>query len=179
MSGSEIYTESWFDVVKQQAVTHALKSVSGNGKFIEIGSFEGKSTVFIANKIYPAKLHAVDTWAGGDEAPYEKMKYATTPIEDHFDHNIAVATQGNVVKHKMTWELFFDVLEKIDIAFIYVDGPHDYPAVTKTLQVVEPMMVWGGVMCGDDYDDASVKTAVNDFFGSRVEDHGSTWIVKF
>jgi hypothetical protein len=179
MSGSEIYTESWFDSNKQRAVTHALESVSGHGKFVEIGSFEGKSTVFIANKIYPEKLHAVDTWAGGESAPYEKMKYATTPIENHFDHNIAVATQGNVIKNKMGWELFFAIMESIDIAFIYVDGPHDYPSVTETLKVVSPMIVKGGVMCGDDYDDVSVKAAVNDYFGDRVEDHGSTWIVKF
>lgn len=181
----EIYTESWFSDNKQQSVRYALDHVFATGAYIEIGSFEGMSTVFIANKIFPKKLHAVDTWAGGEHAPYEQMKYATTPIESNFDNNIKVATEGNVLKQKMDWLVFIGrILRLFDstIAFIYIDGPHDYDSVLHSLETIRPLMAKGGVMCGDDYDDPSVKAAVNDFFstsvGDVVEDLGPTWVVR-
>ena len=175
---TEIYTEHWFDN-KVESVRYALDHVFTNGAYVEIGSFEGKSTVFIANKIYPNVLYAVDTWAGGEHAPYEQMKYATTPIEQNFDHNIEVATKGNVVKCKMDWHRYMENYLEDRIAFIYVDGPHDYDSVLDTLEVVAPLMASGGVMCGDDFDDVSVRAAVELFFKKDVvEDHGHTWIVR-
>lgn len=179
MSGKrEIYTESWFNNNKRASIDYALGWVTNHdGFYVEIGSFEGMSTVYIANKIYPTELLAVDTWAGGEFAPYEQMKYATTPIEANFDNNIAVATKGNVLKYKMDWRKFF--MGSPAISFIYVDGPHDYDSVYQSLAVIAPLMVEGGVMCGDDYDDISVKKAVDDFFGERVEDRGPTWVVQF
>jgi len=178
----EIYTESWFDN-KKESVRYALNHVSASGAYIEIGSFEGKSTVFIANRIHPNILNAVDTWEGGECAPYELMKYSTTPIEKNFDHNIEVATKGNVNKVKMDWRKFMDSFQG-KIAFIYIDGPHDYQSVLDTLVAVRPFMATGGVMCGDDYDDVSVNEAVQHFFTTIsttdvVENLGPTWVVRF
>lgn len=179
----EIYTESWFSENKKASIDYALARVtSKSGIYVEIGSFEGMSTVYIANKIHPHVLYAVDTWAGGEHAPYEQMKYATTPIEKNFDNNIAVATQGNVIKNKMDWHLFFEespIFQMEPIAFIYIDGPHDYESVLDSLSVVAPMIAPGGVMCGDDYDDVSVRDAVDRYFKSdEVEDRGPTWVVR-
>lgn len=187
MSGTseiEIYTEHWFDPNKKKAIDYALRSIDNKmGMYVEIGSFEGMSTVYIAKAIAPTPLFAVDTWQGGEFAPYEQMKYATTPIELHFDHNIAVATDGNVRKFKMDWREFFSEFEEPEISFVYVDGPHDYASVCDTIITLHPLMVDGGVMCGDDYDDPSVRNAVDNsfkFLGKEVENHSnSTWVVKF
>ncbi len=181
MSGKrEIYTESWFNDNKRASIDYALGCVATTiGIYVEIGSFEGMSTVYIANQITPRTLFAVDTWAGGEFAPYEQMKYATTPIEKHFDNNIAVATQGNVTKCKTDWREFFLEDHPPRIAFIYIDGPHDYQSVYDSILKISPLMAERGVMCGDDYDDVSVKKAVDDFFGDRVEDRGPTWVVQF
>lgn len=160
-----IYTENWFGELEEANLKTCLSKVTDTrGLYIEIGSFEGKSTVFIANEIYPHILNAVDTWEGGPVAEYELMKYRTTPIEKNFDHNIATLTKGNVVKHKMDcFEYLKDSPSDPFISFIYIDGPHDYDSVLITLAIVWPFMYDGGVICGDDYDDKSVFGAVNDW----------------
>lgn len=160
----EIYTESWFGEGEAASLRWAIAQVDDTytGYWVEIGSFEGKSSVFIANEIHPHILECVDSWQGGPVADYELMKYGTTPIEKHFDNNMAVATQGNFMKNKMEWQDFFKA--DFSISFLYLDGPHDYESVLDSLEIIIPRLVSGGVIVGDDYDDAAVASAVNDFF---------------
>ena len=163
------YTENWYRDVEEAAVLWSLSQVEADGAFIEIGSFEGKSTVSIANAIYPKILCAVDTWKGGSHSGYELSKYNTTPIEANFKNNIEVGTEGNVRAFKMDWETFITDILNSTIAFLYLDGPHDYDSVLRSLEIIVPLMNVGSVLVGDDYDDQSVKGAVFDFFGESMD----------
>lgn len=68
----------------------------GQRTFLEIGSFEGRSTVWIIeNMMRPGDwIDCVDTWAGGEEHTNGEMVGA----EARFDHNIDVALGGAVVE---------------------------------------------------------------------------------
>lgn len=160
------FTKDWCKEGELISLDYALDAVTQSaGEYIEIGSFEGKSTVFIANKIFPKRLHAVDTWKGGAIALAEQEAYASDPIEENFLHNITTGTKGNVIPHKMDWRDYFTNLHGPQaISFIYIDGPHDHRSVYDTLEIVAPLMAHGGIILGDDYLDDNVSAAVTDFY---------------
>jgi predicted O-methyltransferase YrrM len=58
--------------------------------------------------------------------------------------------------------------------FVYIDGRHNYEGVREDLEDWWPLIRQGGMMAGHDYNDGlfaeglhGVKTAVDEFFGSR------------
>lgn len=69
----------------------------GQRTFLEIGSFEGRSTVWIIeNMMRPGDwIDCVDTWAGGEEHTNGEMAGA----EARFIHNIGVALGGAEVRY--------------------------------------------------------------------------------
>ena len=38
-----------------------------------------------------------------------------------------------------------------NIKFIHIDASHEYDSVYKTIQLILPHMVKGGIICGDDF----------------------------
>lgn len=160
---------SWCTDHEKAALEHALGEVTNKkSRYYEIGSFEGRSTVFIANLIAPKQLISIDPFAPHLNHEGELAQYKSRNIEKIFHHNIKVGTNNNVEANKMTWEDYFAANPKHKISFLYLDGPHTYENVTESLNALVPRMVKGGVMMGDDYDDASVKQAVDDFFGQEM-----------
>lgn len=167
------FTEQWCTDLEKSAIEHSWNRVKDlEGDAIEIGCFEGRSTVFTANLIYPATLIAIDPWVPHHEdAPYEIEVYGKRPIKEHFDHNIKVGTAGNVEVNAMRWEDFFESYKKLadrKIRYLYLDGPHSYENVMESLEVLTPLFVEGGVMIGDDYDHPPVRKAVDEFFGGPM-----------
>jgi hypothetical protein len=166
-----IFTEPWFTEEVYSALSDIVTFIpDGDGSYIEIGCFEGKSTVAIANLIYPETLEAVDPWVPVDYAFNEKRIYAERDIESHFRHNVKIGTKKNVSINKMGWQEFFSDWNS-EIKFLYLDGPHSYPDVTRQLGTIYPFIMNGGVICGDDYNDSHVKRAVNKFFGKEDMAH--------
>jgi Methyltransferase domain len=49
------------------------------------------------------------------------------------------------------------------VAMVFIDGNHDYDAVTADLNAWMPLVQWGGTICGDDWNWESVRAAVTDF----------------
>jgi hypothetical protein len=43
------------------------------------------------------------------------------------------------------------------IKFIHIDASHEYESVFETIKLVLPKMVKGGIICGDDYQTASIN----------------------
>jgi predicted O-methyltransferase YrrM len=66
--------------------------------FLEIGSFEGRSTVWmVENMMNPGDwIDCVDTWGGGEEHGDEDM----TLVEARFDLNIIMATDCASAQHR-------------------------------------------------------------------------------
>ena len=66
-----MFHEGWYSDEQCALLSVLIKKVMDlEGKFIEIGCWEGKSTTAIANSCYPQNLDAVDTWQGNiDENP--------------------------------------------------------------------------------------------------------------
>jgi hypothetical protein len=84
------FTADWFGwapPVWEQLVPH----LPDNKKFLEIGSYEGRSSVWTIEHMMEegSKLFCVDTWEGGEE--HKAADIDMESVEDRFHHNITVA----------------------------------------------------------------------------------------
>jgi len=146
------FGEDWFSGnVVPWCVT--LSKVFGRDdpvRILEVGSWEGRSSLFLLTYFLKGELTCVDTWAGNDE-----YSYTTTPelsdLEARFDHNTVVGA-GRVTKHKgfssHVLPRLVEEQQKFDL--IYVDGSHFADDVLtdgiNAWRLLEP----GGVMIFDD-----------------------------
>lgn len=142
--------------IAQQAPEH--------GAVVEIGCWEGRSTVAIANAVYPRDVIAVDHWKGnteeGDDHPSVIAANERT-VRDVFTHNIACLTASNVHSHCMDWRDWRETCS-YPIAFCYLDAAHDEASVRAQIEAILPLMMPGGILCGDDFFAEGVWTAVTD-----------------
>jgi predicted O-methyltransferase YrrM len=115
-----------------------------NFKYLEIGSFEGNSAIFVSSNFPESKITCVDPWLN-----YEENKDSDLPnIERIFDKN----TQNfkNIKKIKKTSENFF-IINKEKYNFIYIDGYHKYEYVLKDCLSSWEILLPGGFLVCDDY----------------------------
>jgi predicted O-methyltransferase YrrM len=170
------FTEDWFGEASQQALaTLAKRTERLPGAVVEVGCWEGRSTVALARAVYPAIVHAVDTWAGSPgeisaDLAAERDVYTT------FIDNIAELTEGNVQPHVMGWREFFAERGPAPIRFLHIDAEHTEVEVFDNIAAALPMMVPGGIMCGDDAHHPPVRRAVLRHF-PRAQRVASLWWV--
>ena len=109
-------------------------------------------------------VDAVDTWDGSPGEPSWELAHQRD-IHARFLENIASETAGNVVDYRMSWADYF-AIDDTPCRFVFIDAEHTYEQVTATLDVVVPLMVPGGIICGDDIHHLPIRHAVVDKFGS-------------
>lgn len=85
------FTQDWFshNIPVWEQLVKLLPGTPGQRSFLEIGSFEGRSAVWIAENMMNSGdwIDCVDTWEGSEEHSAETVQ----GIEDRFDHNVEVA----------------------------------------------------------------------------------------
>ena len=153
------FTKDWFNWAPQvweQLIPH-LPGKPGERHFLEIGSFEGRSAVWIAENMMEAgdDLTCIDTWEGGEEHGDEDMG----TVEERFDHNLAVLEVRfphhlfSKMKEKSVCTLARNIdagdVENTD--FIYIDGSHTAPDVLTDACMAWPLLKPKGMMVFDDY----------------------------
>ncbi|WP_006245480.1 class I SAM-dependent methyltransferase [Mycolicibacterium tusciae] len=120
------FQEHWFDrnIIPWCATFAKAFGRADSLRILEIGSWEGRSTLFFLTYFKHADLTAVDTWAGSEEWEY----HATGDLSDleaRFDHNVGLGG-GTVTKRKgSSLEVLPQLLsENQTFDLIYVDGSH-------------------------------------------------------
>lgn len=153
------FTSDWF--TKNIPLWEQLKSRLPEGcNFLEIGSYEGRSTVWIANNFrdgskYDAWTYitCIDTWEGGEEHNSIDMK----SVEQRFNKNVAEleATVNKVsifkIKKTSTDALAELLYNGSMFGFIYIDGSHVASDVLTDAVMAWNLLVPGGLMVFDDY----------------------------
>ena len=122
------------------------------GAVVEFGSWEGKSTCALANAVYPETVIAVDTWQGNlDESPeHESVRIVQQrDVYATFLSNVASLTKGNVTPVVQDCHEFMREFND-PIKLCHIDACHDYLSVTRSILATLPLVVCGGVLCGDD-----------------------------
>lgn len=133
-------------------------SCSVRGDIVEIGSWQGRSTAFLARACADADngvVHAVDTFRGnpGTEHLYA-VDGALDSLEANFRRNIArVGLQDRVVTHAATSaEAAPSVRERTEgVRLIFIDGEHTFDAVANDLALYADLLLPGGLLVFDDY----------------------------
>ena len=118
---------------------------------LEIGSWEGMSTWFIAEHFGNATITCVDTWAGADEHILNRDDASMSEVEQRFDRNLAPFSE-RLRKRKMTSQAFFAAetpAEAYD--FAYVDGSHYVDDVMLDALCAFASLRVGGLLIFDDY----------------------------
>jgi predicted O-methyltransferase YrrM len=157
------FTQDWFhwapEVWKQ--LIPMLPGEPGSRNFLEIGSFEGRSTVWIAENMMRGEdvLDCIDTWEGGEEHSTHDM----AEVERRFDHNCSIALTGRgicIEKNKGTSTQQLACLltgaDGVDpdapyYDFIYIDGSHLAKDVLTDACMAWPLLKPKGIMVFDDY----------------------------
>jgi len=115
-----------------------------NFKLLEIGSFEGNASMFVARNFPNASVICVDNWVGTEE--YKNINFNN--LEINFDGN--TKEFKNIVKIKSSSDEFFKSnIEKFEI--IYIDGYHKGFQVLKDFQNSWKILKNDGVIIFDDY----------------------------
>jgi len=124
---------------------------------LEIGSYEGRSTVFIAETIATKNdldIYCVDTWRGSFEHPGHDFER----IEARFDNNISAVTKLfpsslKIHKLKMTSIEACTALinEQREFDLVYIDGSHNASDVLADAVLSFFLLKPGGLMIFDDY----------------------------
>jgi len=153
-----MFNEEWYIESQLNNLCDLLPQVKNlQGSIIEIGCWEGRSTHRLANACYPETLICNDTWLGnvqeslvtGQEHITEQI-VKTRNVYAIFVNNMDSLTQHNYTIVKQ------DCLEWLTtytdpIKFIHIDASHEYESVVRTIRLVLPILVKGGVICGDDF----------------------------
>ena len=153
------YTKDWFNWAPEvwTQLIPMLSGEAGKRTFIEIGSFEGRSTVWIAENMMQDGdwIVCIDTWEGGEEHSAEDM----AAVEARFDHNTELFAAKhnherviNKNKGKSTHWLAYEMYEqKTQADFIYIDGSHIAKDVLTDACMAWPLLKPKGMMVFDDY----------------------------
>jgi predicted O-methyltransferase YrrM len=163
--------------------TYALNQFP-NGRFIEIGSWLGKSTCFMGEIIKEQnaniKFYTVDTFLGEINATDQQdiIKQEGGSIYKRFLHNMK---EGGVLDHvtplMMTSEEASTLFENESFDFIFIDAEHIYEYVKNDLNNWYPKLKKGGIIAGHDYRDG-VKLAVDEFFkNQQIQQSNSSWVI--
>jgi len=121
---------------------------------LEIGSFEGRSSLFFLNyfknkaSIKNIYLTCVDTWGGSNELLHKKIDFNV--VEKNFDKNIGNFNQ-NIKKHKCTSYEFFKSKNPQKYDLIFIDGSHEFEDVLADAEASFKHIKKNGFIIFDDF----------------------------
>ncbi len=157
------FHETWFNKAKRRHLNQAMSLVTATtGDAIEVGSWEGRSTIEITNFFHPLVVTAVDHWKG-DLGALENGIAEVAKQRDvfaDFKENMDEQTRGNYVVFRDDWRNY-DWAEH-RYRFVFIDGQHTYDEVHGNILAILPLIESGGVIAGDDYLMSGVREAVQD-----------------
>jgi predicted O-methyltransferase YrrM len=121
--------QGWMSPGQASTLYDSARRCPSGGRIVEIGSFQGRSTIVLASAAPAgAEVVAIDPHAGNDRGPQEIDGYADAAADDHaiFNANLERAGVADRVRHV---RMFSDAaLAAVDgpIDVLYIDGAHRY-----------------------------------------------------
>ena len=121
-----------------------LNFLEGNFNYLEIGTYEGNSAMFVANTFPKSKVYCVDNWNKTEE--YGDQNFDI--VEKNFDYN--TSSFNNIVKFKNNSDDFFKK-NNTHFEVIYIDGYHKDFQVLKDCRNAWKILKKNGLLICDDY----------------------------
>jgi len=124
------------------------KDFKKNFNYLEIGSFEGMSALFVLNFWENSKVTCVDTWEMSDDKS-QVLNYDFKTIEEKFDLNLKEfsfekikSLSINALNGLKAKNLFFD--------YIYIDGSHNGIDILNDAKISFEILNTNGIIIFDD-----------------------------
>lgn len=195
-----VFHEDWCSPYQAAFIGQLAAQAPKGGACVEIGCWEGRSSISIAQSIAPRTLHCVDHWRGntderavkGDKDPsdFGIETAQERDVKAVFHSNMDRLTVGNYRAHKRDWREWvkeWGRLYKEDpiryghpgIAFLHLDASHDYESVHSCLTAILPYLVPGAILCGDDLYAEGVYKAVHELLPGLVDIGGRLWVWQY
>lgn len=133
--------QGWMTEGQGRALFEVAAACPPGGRIVEIGSFQGRSTIVLALAADPSvRVVAIDPHAGNDRGPQEIAGFADAAEDDHarFVANLTAAGVRERVLHLRQFSDAAAVDGPIDV--FYVDGAHRYRPARDDIRR------WGGAV---------------------------------
>lgn len=135
--------EGWTPALAGYALYCAAKYPEVQGEVVEIGSWKGRSTCWIAEG---SPMYAVDVFDGGEMLKGQANGSTFGQFIDNISHQGLVHKVtpiiGDSVEVAKTWEL--------PIRMMFIDGNHSYEGVKKDWESWKYFLVDGAIVFFDD-----------------------------
>lgn len=180
---NHIYTQSqfgeeWFTY--PTLYSDMVKKFPSGSKFVEIGSWKGKSSAYmaveIANSTKNIEFTCVDTFLGsvchqgmeGLSELYDVFKNNMKPVEPYYRDL------------KMTSLEAVKLFEDNSLDFVFIDACHEYDNVKADIMAWLPKVKPGGILAGHDYVEtwSGVIRAVNELLPPTFYTKEYCWVYE-
>lgn len=142
--------DGWLTDKAGESLYNLAKNCKENGVIVEIGSWKGKSTIWLAkgskvgNKL---KVYAIDPHTGSSE---HKERYGKVSTFAEFKQNIKNAKVDDIVIPIVkTSEEAVKIFDE-PVEFIFIDGAHEYELVKLDFKLWFPKLIDGGIIAFHD-----------------------------
>lgn len=178
--------ENWFDY--QELYSSMVRHHQDHSHFVEVGSFEGKSSVYMGVEIVNSnkliKFDCVDTWKGSEEHEgtyvIDNINKDNNWLYNEFRKNI-IPVSHIITPIRTTSIEASSLYEDRSLDFVFLDASHDYENIKNDILYWISKVKVGGWLAGHDYFNESfgVKKAVDEVFGEGIfETRGSCWVYR-
>lgn len=177
--------EGWLQPQEGPLLFELASKCTGRGGIVEIGSWKGKSSIWLAMGARAsgtsARITAIDPHTGSDEHQSPDGQVWTF---DAFRQNIEAAGVADRIDPIVDFSTEAAKTYAGPVELLWVDGAHDYDSVVADIESWEPKLVEGGVIAFHDSNWPGVRKALAEkiYRGAiwadirRVE--GITWARK-
>lgn len=178
--------DGWWTEENCEFYQEMLDRFVGSAHFVEIGSFKGRSSsymaVAIANSGKNIKFDCVDPFTGNPEHQPGQV-FENQDVIDNKIYNIFLKNMEPVKDYyslkKMTSVEAARTYPDQSLDFVFIDGLHDYDNVTIDIHSWFPKIKKGGILAGHDYAWTSplLMKAVNESV-KKVRSYGNCWYIE-
>ena len=174
------FGEVWFNY--PELYKKMVKRFSSGSKFLEVGSWKGMSSAYmaveIANSQKDIEFYCVDTWEGSIE--HEQYGMDTSSLYDTFLDNMEpVRKYYKSIRARSLQAV--KQFEDNSLDFIFIDASHEYQDVKEDIIAWLPKVKQGGVIAGHDYlnvDFPGVERAVHEVLGDKITTEETCWVYE-
>lgn len=143
--------KGWFDLSEAIAIQTIVKQLPPGSKLVELGSFQGRSSVAISAVLPPnSVLYCVDHFQGSEE--HKNLNLDIGNLLDAFTTNIErFGVKDKIYTLVMSTTEAAEKFEPETLDLIFLDAAHDYDSVKTDVLNWYPKLKPGGYLFCDDY----------------------------
>ena len=142
--------EGWLTDDEGELLFNLARACSGRGAIVEIGSWKGKSTIWLGKGTMAgnrATVWAVDPHTGSEE---HHQAFGKVWTFDDFRRNIIASGLEGIVVPVLKPSKDAAIEFKSPVELIFIDGSHDYDSVKADFEAWFPKVTEGGIMAFHD-----------------------------